>query len=360
MGDAQLKLPISTRKASHRVAPEVFVRLRPAVPTPVYETYWRLAATRQKIFFRRIQGQPAPWTKDPILQRFKFTNTYRASDRASQFLIRHVIHESLQTPTESFFRIILFKLFNRIDTWKRLEGELGDISWSTYSFDKYDRVLDNAFRRREKLYSSAYIVPSPSIFGSKRKHRNHLRLLENMMAEDVPERLQECQRMQDAFFLIRSFPSIGDFLAYQFVTDLNYGSILDFSESEFVMPGPGAVDGIYKCFRDLGGLNEVDTIKFMTDRQEEEFREFDIVFRDLWGRRLQYIDCQNLFCEVGKYARVAHPEFPGVSGRTRIKQLFRETGQIPRPWYPPKWQINSRISSWMEEQKVTTESAPHL
>ena len=60
-------------------------------------------------------------------------------------------------------------------------------------------------------------------------------------------------------------------------------------------------------------------------------------FQNLWGRPLQLIDCQNLFCEVDKYARVAHPEVAGASGRTRIKQKF-----TPRPapipqWYPPKW-----------------------
>src|SRR5258707_9985183 len=41
------------------------------------------------------------------------------------------------------------------------------------------------------------------------------------------------------------------------------------------------------------------------------------------SRRLQLIDCQNLFCEVDKYARVAHPNIAGRTGRTRIKQKFR-------------------------------------
>ena len=45
-------------------------------------------------------------------------------------------------------------------------------------------------------------------------------------------------------------------------------------------------------------------------------------FRGLNGRRLQLIDCQNLFCEVDKYARLAHPEITGYSGRSRIRQRF--------------------------------------
>ena len=60
------------------------------------------------------------------------------------------------------------------------------------------------------------------------------------------------------------------------------------------------------------------------------------MFNDLWGRPLQLIDCQNLFCEVDKYARVAHPEI-GSGGPTRIKQTYSAD---PRPLtlgYPPKW-----------------------
>ena len=55
--------------------------------TPVFETYWRFAAERQAIFFRRVREEKGPWTADPVLMTYKFTNPYRASDRVSQFLI---------------------------------------------------------------------------------------------------------------------------------------------------------------------------------------------------------------------------------------------------------------------------------
>ena len=87
--------------------------LSPAEPTVVYDTYWRFAAERQAIFYRKLDGLPAPWTADPILGRHKFTNAYRASDRVSQYLIRRVIYEGDQTAEEVFFRTILFKLFKQ-------------------------------------------------------------------------------------------------------------------------------------------------------------------------------------------------------------------------------------------------------
>ena len=69
----------------------VFSRLAPVEPSAVYDTYWRFAAERQEIFFRRIEHSMGLWTTDPILSQYKFTNAYRASDRVSQYLIRHVI-----------------------------------------------------------------------------------------------------------------------------------------------------------------------------------------------------------------------------------------------------------------------------
>ena len=111
------------------------------------------------------------------------------------------------------------------------------------------------------------------------------------------------------------------------------------------MPGPGALDGIHKCFSDLGGLNEADTIKFMADIQEEEFSRLDLVFRPLGSRRLQLIDVQNLFCEVSKYARVRHPDVGGTSKRKRIKQVYRQSPEPMTYWYPPKWGINHMFPS---------------
>jgi hypothetical protein len=143
---------------------------------------------------------------------------------------------------------------------------------------------------------------------------------------------------------------MGDFLAFQYVIDLNYGALLNFSEMEFVMPGPGARGGIQKCFRDLGGLSEADVIRLVAENQQGEFERRDLTFPDLWGRPLQLIDCQNLFCEVDKYARVAHPEATNAGGRTRIKQVLRAAGRPSWPWYPPKWGINDRIRV---QQEVT-------
>ena len=70
---AQLSIPIEEdreprqRNAKASQSTYVFKSLEPAKTTVVYETYWRFACERQRIFHRRVRGEPGPWTEDQIL-----------------------------------------------------------------------------------------------------------------------------------------------------------------------------------------------------------------------------------------------------------------------------------------------------
>ncbi|MDA8399004.1 MAG: putative DNA base hypermodification protein [Actinomycetota bacterium] len=325
-----------------RARSDTLVRRCPPTPSAVYDTYWRFAARRQEVFHRRVRGEPAPWTTDPVLVTHRFTNAYRASDRVSQYLIRHVAYDGDQAPDEVVFRVLLFKLFNRIGTWELLSDALGPLRADSFDVDRYDRVLSAAFDQGKRLYSAAYIMPAASR-SFRRKHRTHLELVRTMLRDALPQRVISAQSMAEAFRLLLAYGGIGPFLAYQFVTDLNYSAILDFSEMEFVMAGPGARSGLRKCFIDPGDHDEEDLIRLVAERQLDEFAARGLPFEDLWGRPLQLIDCQNLFCEVDKYARVAHPEAEGFGRRTRIKQKFRAVASPLPMWFPPKWGLNDRL-----------------
>ncbi len=342
----QLKLAVDSQPEPVSVRALILSRSR-VETTDVFETYWKFAVERQKIFLRRALGAPPPWNSDPVLLRYRFTNAYRVIDRVSQYLVRNVQAAGPQDARSLFLRTILFKLFNRVETWELLEDTVGTIHPDTYDFRTFDNALSNAMLQGKRIYSAAYIMPSGGIEGS-RKHQMHLRLLERMMRDDLPTRLAHCGSMEKAFSLMRSYPTIGDFLAYQYVTDLNYSGLTDFSEMEFVMPGPGARSGIQKCFSHRGSYSESDLIRWISEHQVEEFSRRGLDFQTLWGRPLQLIDCQNLFCEVDKYARVHHPEILGLAGRVRIKQEYRFNPVPIECWLPPKWALNERIASWKQ------------
>lgn len=303
----------------------------------VFDTYWRFATKRQQLFFARLSGPP-PWTNDPVLGSFRFTNVFRASDRVSQYLIRNVIYGGEGSAEEMFFRLVLFKLFNKIETWEVLTATFAELAWATFDLRAYTRVFDQLLARGERIYSAAYIMPPPRL-GGVRKHENHLRLLQLMMRDRVPQRVAGAHSLREVFETLKAYPSLGNFLAFQLAIDLNYSTVINFSEMDFVVAGPGACDGIRKCFFDTNGLSERDIIAAMADIADTEFERLGLHFSNLWGRPLQLIDIQNLFCEVDKYARVIHPTAKGRSGRARIKQRYVAAVKSLPQFYPPKWKV---------------------
>ncbi len=335
----QLSLPLGlgSRPSPQRSGPSRFkTGGRVLAVSECFDTYWRFAAERQRIFRSRASGLPAPWTADPILRRHKFTSVYRAADRVSQHLVRNVIYTGPQDPAEVLFRILLFKVFNRVETWELLATQFGTMpSWADYDFHAYSHVLDEAIRSGERIYSGAYIVPNPP-FGQARKHGNHLRLIEHAMTR-LPREITAADGLRGLYEQLARLPSLGPFLAYQYAIDIGYSSVAALDEDEFVVPGPGALDGISKCFTDTGGLRPSEVIAWMRDSSHEHFARLGLRFDDLWGRWPTLIDWQNVFCEVSKYTRLSHPHIPGIAGRTRIKQQFRQTSGAIDYRFPPKW-----------------------
>lgn len=312
--------------------------------TPVYDTYWRFATERQNIFFKRFSNEKAPWTTDSILKTYKFTNAYRASDRVSQYLIKNVIYNGNNySPEDMFFRIMLFKLFNKIETWEYLEGIFGDINFKDYKYELYNKALTKALQEKKRIYSAAYIMPSGiKEFGNSKKHENNLMLIERMMSDNLPQKIASIKSLEELYNVLLSYPTVGSFLAFQYAIDINYSELCDFSENEFVIAGPGAKRGIQKCFQDIGKYSYEDIIKYMTENQEEEMERLNLKFKTLWGRKLHLIDCQNVFCETDKYSRVAFPDYDIVKGK-RIKQKFNANNEPIDYFYPPKWGINKCI-----------------
>ena len=217
----------------------------------VYDIFWYFAFERQNIWYRKMMGQRPPYTSDDILKEYKFCNAYRVLDRVSQYMLKNVIYNGENYSKEDMlFRIVLFKIFNKEDTWEYLTKKLGDITLSDFSFNKYDELLLIRKSLGEKLYNDAYISCANKAFGYDLKHQNHLALLDKMFIQDkIYNSISNAASMEEVFKILKSYPLIGDFMAYQLATDINYSDVTDFDESSFTIAGPGAKRGIDKCFK---------------------------------------------------------------------------------------------------------------
>ena len=166
------------------------------------------------------------------------------------------------------------------------------------------------------------------------------------MKDHVMRKIVQCRKLEDIYNILSSYPTIGTFLAYQYTIDINYSELVDFDEMEFVVAGPGAKAGIRKCFSNSGEYSQEYIIRYMCERQKEEFNRLGLNFITLWGRDLQLVDCQNIFCETDKYSRVKYPNIKDSNGRIRIKQKYRMKENPIEYFYPPKWGINDKIGEF--------------
>ncbi len=331
--------------------------------TDVYPAYWEFAHRRMEIFMRRFKQEPAPWTQDSILQQYRFTNVFRASDRVSQYLIRNVIYATQDYSddgasgyglTDTVYRVLLFKLFNLPGTWEYLSHKVGQIYWYDGCTADYIKVIAELRADNKRQYNNAYMMQGRKMlqlgFGSGYKFENHLLALGWMMEHNLVDKLQACQSLLEMYETILAQPYMGKFLAYQYAIDLCYSTHFNYDENDFVMAGPGAERGLRKIFADLAPTDYANALRWLVDTQEAEQRRLGMEPITLFGRKLHLIDVQNVCCEVDKYTRVSLPAADNF-GYKRIKQTYKHPDLRPVEYFfPPKWGINDNLHPQTEAQ----------
>lgn len=326
----------------------------PPVPRPgIYQLYWTFAAQRQAAFERRLAGQHGPWSEDPILQRFKFCNVFRAADRVSQYLIHQVAYRKTDdTADNRLFQIAAFRTFSKITTWEGLIARIGrPPKLEDLASGSFESALEDIKKEQGGLYTGAFILCANKAFGFAQKHKNHVALFKYMFLKNQAGKyLLQAASLAEVVKLLESFPLIGPFMSYQIAIDLNYSELLNFDENDYTQAGPGALRGLAKIFTNLGEYTPSQAILWMVENQEKEFKRWGLQFGGLWGRPLHAIDCQGLFCEVDKYCRQAAPQLR--SNRSRIKTRFTPSSAPLPLFFPPKWGINNHLALKIEKKSL--------
>ncbi len=310
-----------------------------------YQYYFYFLQERMDIFWKRYENKNYPFSNDFIFINYKFTNVYRSTDRVSQYLIRNVIYNernSWLNEEDILLRILLFKIFNKIETWEYLEEKFGMITFRNFNPDKISKCLSERILK-QPIFNSAYMMTGThheySQFGSK--HEKWLNMLNNEFIRNKKlKKVIKAKSLEEIYNILRSCAFLGDFLSYQYTIDMNYSNIIDFDENSFVKAGIGSIRGIKKCFSDLQGYTYEDAIRYTLDNLNIYQEKYGFnKFRNLFGREPKLIDLQNCFCETDKYLRAKMPELR--IDNVRIKQKFRRPKALLHLFFPPKWNINS-------------------
>ena len=308
----------------------------------VYPDFWRMSAERMRVFWRRYSDKAYPWTHDPILRGQRFTNPYRVLDRTSQYLLTDVIPRS-ESEEDCAFRVLLYKRFNLIGTWERLRAAFGEPRLATFQPAQYALEMD---RWDEPMFSAAYLTTGVygygGMYAGTAKHYAILLILERWFRmEGIMEDLRKHRDNdpQGLFDLLRGKPTVSDFTAFQWMTDLNYADVVNYSEDAFVAMGPGSMRGVERCFHlpdGVKGRRQAKRIVEETWRRQRHESALYGGFPFLPGRFLSQIDVQNMFCEFDKYRR-RREVLDGKRGRMKVRRLGILPDRLPDTVFPPKW-----------------------
>lgn len=313
-------------------------------PSPFFD----YARERYQILLRRRAGQRVGmgyYTADPILQTYRFCNIFREDDTTTLWMKSHV--RETVAPKDLLLATVIFRWFNRITTGEAIfqqlrtnfeEGAREETAWeSLIRTGELDAIRDSVlcWCGTGPYVTGSYIIKTPD---GMSKLDGVIWCVEQFMArsamieENCPLDQGELSRhlvstagtdrqmcLEQLWHWLRQFPYMGDFMAYEVVTDMRHTSLMDRASDidTWANPGPGAMRGLNRLHgRDLKFRQP--KVKFLEEMQILLFISQD---RELWPGdwpSWEMREVEHTLCEFDKYERVR-------LGQGEPRQKFRMT-----------------------------------
>lgn len=262
------------------------------------DQFFEFARERYDIHLLKLAGKPKPWTKDPVLQSWFFCNIFREDDKTTQWFRQHV-RDPLKHDRDVLLATIAFRWFNRIETCEKILDLF--FYWDSASAS---RVLKGV----KPLVTGAYIIKTPD---GMNKLDGVLMCINNVVnrLDHTVAAIEARDTLQEAHEFFLSFPFLGNFMAYEIVTDLRHTYLLENATDimEWACPGPG-------CARGLGWVvaDDPDLLSYSSKkdapRMLDLMRElllcstFDFNWPTTWPK-WEMREVEHTLCEYDKWRR---------------------------------------------------------
>ena len=251
---------------------------------------------------------PFPWTDDPIIRDYRFTNVRRTDDTVSKWYIENIATNNDLSLYDKIANAILFRCWNKPETSVMFQQPITD--WSDdnlYEIEILANVKIGRAGDNYRQYGSAYF--QSGLKGAWKKEgysaTRMLDLMKSVVEDCVIEKILYNNNPMFVFETINAINGIGSFLAYQMWVDLTYIPEYDLNEDDFTVAGPGCRLGIDMLVEDRDGMTHEEVIFHIRDNQHA--LDLDIDFQ------LTVMDIENIFCEYSKYTK----RYLGQSNRMR-------------------------------------------
>lgn len=248
--------------------------------------YW--INERENIRVRKECGDPKPWTRDPILQSYRFCNVRREDDKVTRWVKKHwrdqyPTHENLP------FAMLVARLINLPEALNQL-----GFPWD-WSGERFVGTLHTRQALGGKNFNSAYIVSTNGVAMDKVEY------LEKYVLTPAYPHIRSTPRrsLREAYAFLTELNGIGSFIAGQIIADLKHTPYLcdALDWNHWCAKGPGSQRGLNRLMKQdiekkWNNDHFIDTLSSL--RKELELDPaFPLCLQDL----------QNCLCEFDKYMR---------------------------------------------------------
>ena len=263
---------------------------------------------RHRIWECRDAGLEKPWTKDPILQKYRFCNVYRELDTVTKWIAKHW-RKPHQLDPDLWFAMAVARLVNFPET---LEDLGYPVPWNE---EEFMFVMEARKDEGKQLYNGAYMISTHGVRMDKAQY-----LAKKALTPMWNNRFIVRPKMNEPLFALHERliqqRDLASFMSGQIIADLKYAKPYRGAKDwwTFAVSGPGS----------RRGLNRVLGLDIGSPWKESEWytkiielkAEVDPIIRRERMATLHAQDLQNCLCEFDKHERVR-------LGEGRPKSLYQ-------------------------------------
>jgi hypothetical protein len=294
--------------------------------------FWYWIAERHRVFLKRQAGLPKPWTADPILQDYKFTNPFRENDRGTVWLRENFLkpHRSPEHAFSDNFRCAMTRglgydcdcgadkrnlqelAFNigwyRMFNWWGTGEALG---WQTsWDVSKIRYELTWRLEQGEQVFTGAHIVysrpglPKVDAIVDVCEDLWHLR-------GEIADTARETKSLQTVFDLLNTVDCVGGFMGYEMVTDMRHTRLLEDATDimTWANMGPGAQRGLRRLGYPAKNQKEgCESMRILLEHAPVGIGAERMLHGWVETPELEMRDIEHSLCEFDKYCRVKFGE----------------------------------------------------
>lgn len=253
---------------------------------------------RRAIYQRRIHsGNNPPWTKDPILQQYRFCNVYRELDTVTQW-----IATNWRKPNAADENVWFAMVVARLVNWPPSLAQIRyPVPWIPMFFA---RAMNQRKKEGKKIFTGAYMIHADATAKGTKADYLAIRVLTPLWKDrDIIRPYAPEDSLQAFHQRLMKYRDMGSFMAGQVVADTKYTDGLRDAPDWWTWAaiGPGSARGLSRV------LNLPVTTKWKQEPWLESLQHLrKLVNKSIENDmdELHAQDLQNCLCEFDKYERV--------------------------------------------------------